>query len=145
MKNFTKGLNSSDSNVFKAITYTGGMVQFTPVKMINLCFVKHDNQEDPFKTYVFKNPTNKRLSKGTRVVVHTYDGDTTATVVSSIKIQQKYLKDLLAGMHPCGECKLRQVIGVVEKEGVDEDGNYFMMYKLIKKWAEEQDENTTAV
>ena len=145
MNEFTKGLNSSESNVFKAVTYTGGLVQFAPIKMLNLCFVRHDNQEDPFKTYVFKNPTSKRLPKGTRIVVSTCNGDTTATVVSSIKIQQKYLKELMAGVHPCGVCRLRPVVGVIEKEGVDENGSNFMMYKLIKKWAEEDNENTATV
>lgn len=141
MKKFIKGANSTKSNVFKATTDDFGILSFTPIKMVNLCFVKHDNQENVDKTYVFKNPTDVRLKPGTRVVVNTYQGDVPVTVVDSIKIQRKYLKGLLKATIPHWNERLRPVVGVIEQELSEPEGQYSMSYKLITKWAEEQDAN----
>lgn len=141
MRGFIKGASSTKSNVFKVTTGNKGIMTFVPVKMVNLCYVQHDGQADSNKTYVFKNPTNVRLKPGTRVVVNTYHGDVPATVVDSIKVQRKYLKGLLKATIPHWNERLRPVVGVIEHELSEPEGQYSMSYKLITKWAEEQDAN----
>ena len=141
MNGFIKGASSTKSNVFKATTGHKGILTFVPVTMVNLCYVQHDNQDDPNKTYVFKNPTSVRLKQGTRVIVSTIHGDVPATVVDSVKIQKKYLRGLLNATIPNWNKNLRPVVGVVEQESKEPDGQYSMSYKLIAKWAEEQDAN----
>lgn len=128
---FVKGLESSKSNVFKAVTLRGGAVQFTPISMLNLCFVKHDNQENQNKTYVFLNPTKKRLEPGMKVIVETCKGYAPVTVVSNIKLQRKYLKDFMGAFSCSNNKKLRKVRRVITNEETHDNID-------IKVWAEEE-------
>lgn len=128
---FVKGLESSKSNVFKAVTLRGGAVQLAPISMLNLCFVKHDNQENQNKTYVFLNPTKKRIEPGMKVIVETCKGYAPVTVVSSIKLQRKYLKGFMDAFSCSNNKKLRKVCRVITNEETYDNID-------IKAWAEEE-------
>lgn len=97
-------------DMFRAVaTANGGGIGFNPVTMMNVCFAKLDGCD---KVYAFNNPRDLRLCEGTKVKVNTSLGQKDATVVSSIKIQAKYLSDLMYAF--CGKrvYKLQDVIGV---------------------------------
>lgn len=109
-----KGVELQVQNVYKAVTDKKGNVTFNPIKMINVCFVKFDGND---KVYMFNNPTDKRLKTDTKVLVDSAGKDTVATVVSSIKIQEKYLGSLRVAMgnpYPY----LKNVLGVYETKTV---------------------------
>ena len=109
-----KGIdNALVQDVYRAVTKANGNIEFNKVKMINLCFVKFDGNE---KIYAFNNPSDKRLKGGTRVCVDTFRGEMDATVVKSIKIQDKYLKDLMYVVAGSGNLELKNVIGVYESQ-----------------------------
>lgn len=109
---FIKGIKEeSIKNVFKAVTDKSGKIILQPVKMINLCFVQHDNSD---KIYVFENPSDKRLKAGTKVKVDTKYGEKDATVVSSIKLQKKYLKSFMLAFTGSRIAELKKVLGVYE-------------------------------
>lgn len=108
-----KGIEEeSVKNVFKAVTDKSGKIILQPVKMVNLCFVRHDDND---KIYVFENPSDKRLKAGTKVKVDTKYGEKDATVVASIKLQKKYLKELMLAFTGGRTTKLKKVLGVYEK------------------------------
>ena len=109
--NLNKGINElMVQDFYRAVTDLNGSIKFNKIKMVNLCFVKFDGCE---KIYMFSNPSDKRLDGGTKVVVDTIRGESRATVVSSIKIPRKYIKDLQLAM--CGAVNpLKDVLGVVE-------------------------------
>lgn len=107
-----KGIKEeSIKNVFKAVTDKSGKIILQPVKMVNLCFVQHDNSD---KIYVFENPSDKRLKAGTKVKVDTKYGEKDATVVSSIKLQKKYLKSFMLAFTGSRIAELKKVLGVYE-------------------------------
>lgn len=111
-----KGIeNKLVQDMYRAVTKEDGSVQFNPIKMINICFVKHDGND---KVYAFENKSDKRLKKGTRVQVKTITGVTDATVVSSIKIQRKYLKSLMFAFCGMSTNQLQPVLGVYEEKTV---------------------------
>lgn len=105
-----KGIeNVMVQDMFRAVTdKQTGMIGFNPVKMVNLCFVKFNNGN---KIYAFQNPSDARLKEGTEVCVPTSEGNAKATVIDSVKIQNKYVKNLIHAMsgkhHP-----LKSIIGV---------------------------------
>lgn len=102
--------NKMVQDVYRAVsTEDGKNIIFNHVEMINICFVKHDNCDQVF---AFENPTDTRLVEGTKIKVETQYGETKATVVSSIKLQKKYLSDFMYAF--CGRRinHLRKVIGV---------------------------------
>lgn len=108
-----KGIEEeSVKNVFKAVTDKSGKIILQPVKMVNLCFVRHDDND---KIYVFENPSDKRLKAGTKVKVDTKYGEKDATVVASIKLQKKYLKELMLAFTGGRTTKLKKVLGVYER------------------------------
>lgn len=113
-KDLVKGADLQVQNVYKAVTDKKGNITFNPVEMVNICFVKFDGND---KVYMFNNPTDKRLKTGTKVLVDSAGSDTVATVVSSIKIQEKYLGSLRVAM---GNKKqyLKNVLGVYETKTV---------------------------
>lgn len=88
-----KGLGQiMTQDTFRAVREKkSGLVQFNPVKMVNVCFVKHDKGG---RTYMFINPSDQRLSPDTKITVNTKYGLRIAYVVSSLKVQRKYLKAL---------------------------------------------------
>lgn len=109
---FIKGIKEeSIKNVFKAKTDKSGKIILQPVKMVNLCFVQHDNSD---KIYVFENPSDKRLKAGTKVKVDTKYGEKDATVVASIKLQKKYLKSFMLAFTGSRIAELKKVLGVYE-------------------------------
>lgn len=111
-----KGIeNKLVQDMYRAVTQEDGKVQFNPVKMINICFVKHDGND---KVCAFENKSDKRLKKDTRVQVKTANGVTDATVVSSIKIQRKYLKSLMLALCGVSINQLQPVLGVYEEKTV---------------------------
>lgn len=91
--NLIKGLGQAmTQDMFRAVTdKSTGMIGLNPVKMVNVCFAKHDKDG---KVYMFINPSDKRLSKNTKIAVKTRRGISVAYVVSSVKIQRKYLRSL---------------------------------------------------
>lgn len=109
-----KGIESNlCQDVYRAVTKANGNIEFNKVQIRNLCFVKFDGNE---KIYAFNNPSDKRLKGGTRVCVDTIRGNMDATVVKSIKIQDKYLKDLIYVVVGSSNLELKNVIGVYETE-----------------------------
>lgn len=88
-----KGLGQiMTQDTFRAVREKkSGLVQFNPVKMVNVCFAKHDKGG---KIYMFINPSDQRLSPDTKIAVNTKYGLRIAYVVSSLKVQRKYLKAL---------------------------------------------------
>lgn len=107
-----KGINDVlVQDMFRAVTSKqNDMIQFNPVKMIHICFVQFEGYD---KVYMFKNPSDRRLKAGEKVKVHTALGDRDAYVVSSLKMQNKYLKALsLAVGNKCD--RLEKIIGVYE-------------------------------
>lgn len=111
-----KGIeNKLVQDMYRAVTFEDGEVKFNPVKMINICFVKHDGND---KVYAFENKSDKRLKTGTRVQVKTIAGIADATVVSSIKIQRKYLKSLMFAFCGMSINQLQPVLGVYEEKTV---------------------------
>lgn len=80
-------------------------------KMINLAFVKFDGNS---KVYVFINPTDEILKKGTRVLVDTKYGEKQATVLTGIKLQEQYLDNLLEAIEATKP--LKYVLGIVRIE-----------------------------
>lgn len=111
-----KGIeNKLVQDMYRAVTLGNGEVKFNPVKMINICFVKHDGND---KVYAFENKSDKRLKTGTRVQVKTITGIADATVVSSIKIQRKYLKSLMFAFCGMSTSQLQPVLGVYEEKTV---------------------------
>lgn len=88
-----KGLGQiMTQDTFRAVREKkSGLVQFNPVKMVNVCFAKHDKGG---RTYMFINPSDQRLSPDTKIAVNTKYGLRIAYVVSSLKVQRKYLKAL---------------------------------------------------
>lgn len=80
-------------------------------KMINLAFVKFDGNS---KVYVFLNPTDQILKKGTRVLVDTKYGEKQATVLTGIKLQEQYLDNLLEAIEATKP--LKYVLGIVRVE-----------------------------
>lgn len=110
-----KGANILVQNVYKAVTNVkDGTVRFDPLKIVNVCFVKFDGND---KVYMFNNPTDKRLKTGTRVLVDSAGKDTVGTVVSSIKIQEKYLGSLRVAMNNPYPY-LKDVLGIYETKTV---------------------------
>lgn len=120
MKNkIKKGFDCNIKDFCRVVTDVNtGNVHIQPVKMLNICMVKFDNQTTS-KSYMYKVPSDKRLKVGTRVLVNSIDLDVVATVVSSFKIPKKYLGALMIGVY--GErTPLKSVLGVVNKKIVDE-------------------------
>lgn len=112
--NLNKGIEGDlVQDVYKAVQNKDtGQITFNTIKMINVVFVKHDNSD---KIYAFENKSDKRLKQGTKVKVDTYYGAKDAVVISSIKIQQKYLPSLMKAVSGELVSQLRQVIGVYKK------------------------------
>lgn len=107
-----KGAEVLKNDVFRAVTEKlTGNIKFQPVEMQNICFVKHDGVD---KIYAFNNPSDKRLKGGVRVVVDTRFGNQEATVVSSVKIQKKYVKSLMAVIG--NDKPLKNIVGIVEQK-----------------------------
>lgn len=105
-----KGIESNlCQDVYRAVTKPNGNIEFNKVQIKNLCFVKFDGNE---KIYIFNNPSDKRLKGGTRVRVDTIRGSMDATVIRSIKIQNKYLKDLMYVISGENDLELKNVLGV---------------------------------
>lgn len=101
-------------DMFRAVkNKQNGMIQFNPVKMVNICFVK---LEENGKIYAFNNPGDKRLKKGTKVRVCTVRGEKDAIVESSLKIQMKYLNNLLYVTSGKKSLKLKDIVGVYTKK-----------------------------
>lgn len=112
-----KGLDSKlVQDFYRAISDKKGNIKFNHIKVVNIAFVKHDGCN---KIYAFNVPCDKRLKEGQKVVVDTSRGEQLATVVSSIKIQQKYVKNLLYAITGRKGLKLKNVIGVYTKTRVD--------------------------
>lgn len=113
-----KGIeNLCVQDVYKVVTDDSGKIIFNPIKMKNLCFVKFDGND---KVYTFNNPSDKRLKEGTKVAVKNWSGKTTkVTVVGSIKIQDKYVKDLFKIMTGEDGFVLKNILGVYETETVE--------------------------
>lgn len=109
-----KGINSElVQDYYRATTNSKGQVKFSPITMLNLCFVKHDGID---KVYVFENKSDKRLKGGERVRVMTSRGETDATVVSSIKLPKKYLKHFMKAFTGKYTDYLMPIIGVYTEE-----------------------------
>lgn len=110
-KKFTKGVDVDlVQDMYRTVTDPKTkQVTFSPVKMVHLVFVQFDGND---KVYTFNNPTDTRLKKGVRVLVDTRFGEKIATVVTSIKIQKKYLKNLMVAMG--NDSALKDVLGTVE-------------------------------
>lgn len=109
-----KGINSDlVQDYYRAITNSNGQVKFSPITMLNLCFVKHDGVD---KVYVFENKSDKRLQGGERVRVMTSRGETDATVVSSIKLPKKYLKHFMKAFTGKYTDYLMPIIGMYTEE-----------------------------
>ena len=102
-------------DVYRAVQNKNGDIVFNKVKMVNLCFVKFDGNE---KVYTFKNPSDKRLEKGTKVLVDTCRGEMEATVLTSIKIQNKYVNELQYAMTGYYDLGLKNILGVYETKTV---------------------------
>lgn len=116
---FIKGIKEeSIKNVFKAVTDKSGKIILQPVKMVNLCFVQHNNSD---KVYVFENPSDKRLKAGTKVKVDTKYGEKDATVVGSIKLQKKYLKDFVLAFTGSRKTELKKVLGYYKIELIERE------------------------
>ena len=107
-----KGLGQvMTQDMFRAVTNKKtGMIGFNPVQMVNVCFAKHDKDG---KTYMFINPSDKRLCKGVKIAVKTRRGISVAYVVSSVKVQKKYLRALARAINNPSN-KFTKVIGVYE-------------------------------
>lgn len=109
-----KGINSElVQDYYRVTTNNIGQVKFSPITMLNLCFVKHDGID---KVYVFENKSDKRLKGGERVRVMTSRGETDATVVSSIKLPKKYLKQFMLAFVGKSTNYLMPIIGVYTDE-----------------------------
>lgn len=109
-----KGINSElVQDYYRATTNNVGQVKFSPIVMLNLSFVKHDGVD---KIYVFENKSDKRLKAGTRVRVMTSRGETDATVVSSIKLPKKYLREFMKGFVGKNTDYLMPIVGVYTEE-----------------------------
>ena len=109
-----KGINSElVQDYYRATTNNIGQVKFSPISVLNLCFVKHDGID---KVYVFENKSDKRLQGGERVRVMTSRGETDATVVSSIKLPKKYLKHFMKAFTGKYTDYLMPIIGVYTEE-----------------------------
>lgn len=109
-----KGINSElVQDYYRATTNNIGQVKFSPITMLNLCFVKHDGID---KVYVFENKSDKRLKGGERVRVMTSRGETDATVVSSIKLPKKYLKHFMKAFTGKYTDYLMPIIGMYTEE-----------------------------
>lgn len=116
---FIKGIKEeSIKNVFKAVTDKSGKIILQPVKMVNLCFVQHDNSD---KIYVFENPSDKRLKVGTKVKVDTKYGEKDATVIASIKLQRKYLKSFMLAFTGSYKTELKKVLGYYKIELIERE------------------------
>ena len=114
-----KGVNQEllTQDFYRAVTTKDGFVIFNPVAIVNLTFVKFDGND---KCYVFNNPSDTRLKKGDRVLVDTAMGNNQATVVSSIKLPKKYLKDFMEAF--TGQKRpLRDVLGIYNTRIVVEE------------------------
>ena len=108
-----------NQDTFRAVREKqSGLIQFNPVKMVNVCFAKHDKGG---KTYMFINPSDQRLSQDTKIAVNTKYGIRIAYVVSSLKIQRKYLKALARVINNSSN-KYSKVVGVF----MDEDAETFV-------------------
>lgn len=109
-----KGINSElVQDYYRATTNNKGQVKFSPISVLNLCFVKHDGID---KVYVFENKSDKRLQGGERVRVMTSRGETDATVVSSIKLPKKYLKHFMKAFTGKYTDYLMPIIGMYTEE-----------------------------
>lgn len=109
-----KGINSElVQDYYRATTNSKGQVKFSPISILNLCFVKHDGVD---KVYVFENKSDKRLKGGERVRVMTSRGETDATVVSSIKLPKKYLKHFMKAFTGKYTDYLMPIIGMYTEE-----------------------------
>lgn len=111
-ENLIKGLGQvMTQDTFRAVKdKSTGMIGFNPVKMVNVCFAKHNENG---KVYMFINPSDRRLGKNTKIAVKTRRGISVAYVVSSVKIQRKYLRSLGKAIgNPSN--KYTNVIGVYE-------------------------------
>lgn len=119
-KDLIKGLGQvMNQDTFRAVREKqSGLIQFNPVKMVNVCFAKHDKRG---KTYMFINPSDKRLSQDTKIAVNTKYGIRIAYVVSSLKIQRKYLKALARVINNSSN-KYSKVVGVF----MDEESETFV-------------------
>lgn len=116
-KDLIKGLGQvMNQDTFRAVREKqSGLIQFNPVKMVNVCFAKHDKGG---KTYMFINPSDQRLSQDTKIAVNTKYGIRIAYVVSSLKIQRKYLKALARVINNSSN-KYSKVVGVFMDEDVE--------------------------
>lgn len=122
-----KGIDSKlVQDTYRAVQKPNGSIEFNKVSVVNLCFVKFDGCE---KVYAFKNPSDKRLEEGTKVLVDTVHGSSPATVVSSIKIQRKYVKELQYAMTGKRDLKLKKVLGVFETKTVETE----VLTKLVNE------------
>ena len=111
-----KGIeNDLVQDVYRAVQKPNGSIEFNKVKMVNLCFVKFDGLD---KIYTFINPTDKRLEEGTKVLVDSAGRNSVAYVVSSIKIQKKYIKELMYAMSGKKGLELKNVLGILETKEI---------------------------
>lgn len=109
-----KGAEVLKQDMFRAVTEKKtGHIIFQPVNMVNICFVKFEGLD---KIYAFNNPSDKRLKIGSQVIVDTIRGEQKATVISNVKIQDKYVLNLMnvIGNHQ----PLKNIIAVVETKKV---------------------------
>lgn len=102
-------------DTYRAVQKPNGSIEFNKVKMVNLCFVKFDGLD---KIYTFINPTDKRLEEGTKVLVDSAGRNSVAYVVSSIKIQNKYVKELMYAMSGKKGLELKNVLGILETKEI---------------------------
>lgn len=135
-KDLIKGLGQvMNQDTFRAVREKkSGLIQFNPVKMVNVCFAKHDKGG---RTYMFINPSDQRLSPDTKIAVNTKYGLRIAYVVSSLKVQRKYLKALARVINNSSN-KYSKVVGVF----MDEDAETFVRLGGIH---EQQSENRVDV
>lgn len=98
-------------DMFRAVTdKKTGMVSLNPVSMINVTFVRFGGND---KIYIFENPSDKRLKQGSKVCVKTLKGLNDAYVVTSFKVQKKYLKNVMT-LIGAEHSKLKKLYGVYE-------------------------------
>lgn len=108
-----KGIDSKMiQDYYRAVVDERGNVKFNHIKMVNVCLVKHDGCPT---VYAFENKSDKRLPEGTRVQVMTKYGVREGTVVSSLKIQNKYLKELTYALGGKKHNTLQPILGVYKE------------------------------
>ena len=94
-------ITNKETDLYRVNTDEIGRITFRPIKMSTIVFAKILNEDgvSSDKTYMFKNPNKKRIKRGQVIKVNTCGGVKYAWVVSSIKIFDKYLKDLFIGIY----------------------------------------------